>query len=96
MWNPETGKYVYFDDCRQSDGALIDAKNTYLHLLEEDGLYPWKGVEDKMIRQAERQLQAAQGKRIEWYFAEKEVADHMRDVFSKKGLNINVFWLPPP
>jgi hypothetical protein len=96
LWNPVSGKYVYFDDCAQADGAMVEAKGAYQHLLEKDSLYPWKGAEDKMVKQATRQLQAAQGRQIDWYFAEEKVADHMREVFKGKDLSINVYWLPPP
>ena len=94
--NPETGKDVYFDDCRQSDGTMIDAKGTgYLQMLEKDSDYRWDGVEAKMLDQAERQLKAAGDRPIEWHFAEKHVADYVRDLFKRENLPITVIYTPP-
>lgn len=97
LYNPVTGKDVYFDDCRLTDGTMIDAKGTgYLDMLKKKSEYPWAGVEEGMQEQAERQLQAARTRAIEWHFAEKEVADRVRELFSEKNINITVIYTPPP
>ncbi|HEX7968829.1 MAG TPA: Tox-REase-5 domain-containing protein, partial [Stellaceae bacterium] len=97
LFNPITGNDVYFDDCRRSDGTMIEAKGTgYLEMLEKESDYPWDGVEAKMLRQARSQLQAAGARPIEWHFAEREVADYVRDLFRKQNVQITVIYSPPP
>lgn len=62
-----------------------------------DGAYGQKAIEDgqnSLRAQAVRQIKAANGIPIEWHFAEKGVADKMREVFDKKGLNIKVIHTP--
>jgi hypothetical protein len=96
--NPLGGKPVSFDDCRQSDGTMIEAKGPgYLDMLLRSTEYPWKGAEDDMVWQARRQLMAAGGRAVEWYFAEDVVAEYMRHVFEKEGLaSIVIKVVPPP
>lgn len=91
------GLPVYFDDCQQSTGALIEAKGLgYSDALNSGKLFPWLGMQIKMISQAKRQLEASDGRPIAWYFAEQDVADRMRREFAKRRLPISVFYLPPP
>jgi hypothetical protein len=96
LWNPVTQKWVAFDDCRLSDGTMIDAKGTgYADMLRHNPEgYPWKGIEEGFIDQADRQRQAAQGRPIEWHFDEPEVADQVRGVFDYKGFRITVIYTP--
>jgi hypothetical protein len=96
LWNPISGKYVHFDDCRLSDGTMIDAKGTgYLAQLSHGAMtYPWLGIEEKMRRQARAQIQAAQGRPIEWHFAEREVADYVRALFEHQEIRIHVIYTP--
>ncbi|HEY1505068.1 MAG TPA: Tox-REase-5 domain-containing protein [Stellaceae bacterium] len=91
------GLPVYFDDCQRSTGALIEAKGLgYSDALNSGKLFPWLGMQIKMIGQAKRQLEAADGQPIAWYFAERDVADRMRREFAKRRLPISVSYLPPP
>ena len=95
--NPATGDDVYFDDCRRRDSTMIDAKGTgYLDMLEKESDYPWDGVEAKMLKQARRQIQAAAGRAIEWHFAEKDVADYVRQLFRQENIGITVIHTPAP
>lgn len=97
LMNPVTGKYVYFDNCRLTTGDMVDAKGTgYLKMFREKGPMPWLGVEADMLDQSKRQLQAAQGRPIEWYVAEKEVADYVRDLFARNHRPITIIHAPPP
>lgn len=101
MLNPTTGKTVVFDNCQITTGIMIEAKSTgYADMLEdwrENGrLFPWKGVELKMLNQAESQLEAAGGRPIEWHFAEKEVADYVRELFARERPGITVIYTPAP
>ena len=96
LWNPVTGKDVVFDDCRLSDGTMIDAKGPgYLKPLNS-GIekFPWLGVEKKMLKQAQSQIEAAQGRAIEWYVAEREVADRVRESFKYNRIQITVIHAP--
>lgn len=91
------GRPVYFDDCQQSTGALIEAKGFgYSDAMNSGKLFPWLGMYINMMDQSKRQLEAARGRPIEWYFAEKDVADYMRKVFAKQRPGISVFYLRPP
>jgi hypothetical protein len=96
--NPFTGRYVHFDDCRLADGTMIEAKGTgYADLLARGmDRKPWSGVVERLLRQADRQLKAAGARPVEWYFAEKPVADYMRRSFLENDLRITVFHRPMP
>ena len=95
-----------FDDCYREDpekgGTMVEAKGEgYLDMLNKpsnkDQNFLWAGVEAKMVRQAANQVLAAGPRKIVWFFAEKEVADRMRDVFSTAGFSqIDVEWRQPP
>jgi hypothetical protein len=96
LFNPVTGKDVYFDGCRETDGTMLEAKGPgYLDMLEKGPDYPWKGVEAKMLDQAQRQVAVAGGRPIVWYFAEGEVADRMRELFAVRDFYISVVVVPP-
>jgi hypothetical protein len=96
LFNPISGKNVAFDDCRLSDGTMIDAKGDgYLEmLLKGSESMPWIGVQDKLVTQANSQLQAAQGRPIEWYFKAQPVADFVRELFEQQDLRITVIYAP--
>jgi hypothetical protein len=94
------GRPTYFDDCDHTveKGALIDAKGFgYLRLLQQgDSRYPWIGALQKLIDQAGRQMDAAQGRPIRWYFAEPQVGAAVRTVFERQRIPITIIDLPPP
>lgn len=96
--NPLTGKLIHFDDCILSDGTMVDAKGTgYLKQLNDGNTrMPWLGVEFKMVRQAGNQIAAAQGRPIEWHFAEEGVADYVRGLFADKDIRITILYTPWP
>lgn len=97
LMNPVDEEYVYFDNCRLTNGDMIDAKGTgYLNLRGKKSPIPWLGAEAKMLRQSKKQIEAAQGRPIEWYVAEKEIADHVRDLFARNNRNITIIYAPPP
>jgi hypothetical protein len=95
--NPDTGKLVYYDDCEHSTGAMIEAKDGYVGLLS----FP-KGedsVRDEWLKESARQIAAANGRPIRWYFAEPEAAEFAKQLF--KGArggreNIEIVVLPWP
>src|SRR5262249_29109910 len=84
--NPLGGQPISFDECRQTDGAMIEAKGPgYLDMLLRPTKYPWTGAEDDMVWQARKQLMGAGGRTVEWYFAEDVVAEYMRNAFKREG-----------
>ena len=96
LFNPTLGKYIYFDDCRERDGAMIEAKGPgYADMLTRPFMdreilpYKWK-------KQAEEQLSAAGWRDVEWYFAEPEPAQKARKLFKDDPQlrNIKVFYVP--
>ena len=50
---------------------------------------------EDFYEQALNRIQAAAGRPIEWHFAEKEMADYMREKFADRGLPITVIYTPP-
>jgi hypothetical protein len=94
--NPLTGKNVAFDDCRESDGTMIEAKGLgYAGLMESDWLAEkiWR---EKIRPQAESQIAAAGGRDVEWFFAEPEAADRARKWFGREETlrNIKIYYVP--
>ncbi len=88
---------ISFDECRQSDGTMIEAKGPgYLDMLLSPYKFPWTNVENEMVWQARRQLMAAGGRAVEWYFAEDVVAEYMRHVFRAEGLSSIIIKVVPP
>jgi hypothetical protein len=98
LFNPASGSDVVFDDCRLSDGTMIEAKGDgYLEmLLKGPDRMPWLGVQAKLLKQANAQLQAAQGRPVEWYFKAQPVADFVRALFRDQALRITVIYAPQP
>ncbi len=99
FFNPKTGQYVKIDDCQQQSGALAEYKgpNFEEHYLKNDG--PWQGMLSGMLKQSADQLASKGNRSLTWYFAEKSVADKMRDLFDTEGTErpgIDVKWLPWP
>jgi hypothetical protein len=90
---------VSYDGCRE-DGVIatmLDAKaQGYLWALKGDGTVRdfYTGFK-KMIAQADRQVEASGGRLIEWYFAEKPVADFMAAALATFYPTIKVIWQPP-
>jgi hypothetical protein len=94
--NPETGKLVFYDDCQQKTGIMVEAKGEgYAGVLSFD-----KGKENlkkEWLAQSARQIAAAGGRPIRWYFAEPEAAAFARKIFegAKGGReNIKIIDLP--
>jgi hypothetical protein len=93
LLNPASGKFVAFDDCRLSDGTMIEAKGTsYAYLLQYQSIR--ENIEADFIDQATRQLEAAGSRPVEWHFAERPAADFARHLFEDQGLPITVIYSP--
>ncbi|MGH6812098.1 MAG: hypothetical protein ACREDM_07045 [Methylocella sp.] len=79
--NPVTGRRVVFDDCRESDGTMIEAKGPgFAHMLESEFMY--KRISARWVKQATNQVDASGGRAIEWYFAEDAAAAEAEWIFA--------------
>jgi len=96
LTNPATGKPTSFDDCRESDGAMIEAKGHYEDLMRSE--WGQDKVRDDWTAQASRQVNASGGRDIEWYFHEQAAADAASKLFKDDdNLNhIKIFVRPYP
>jgi hypothetical protein len=78
--NPITGKNVAFDDCRESDGTMIEAKGPgfadQMRYAYFDG-----GIVVGWEKQARTHVDAAGERDVAWYFAEPEAAERARKLF---------------
>ena len=79
--NPLTGRDVAFDDCRESDGTMIEAKGPGFAGLVNSGFLAEKIWNEDWLPQAGRQVDAAGSRDVEWYFAEPEAAKKAEEWF---------------
>ncbi len=71
------------------NGVLLDAKGKYAFLLKKG----W--AQEGLLKQAQRQIKAANGTKIEWHFAEQEAASTVQQLFKDKGITgIDVHYTP--
>ncbi|WP_304988897.1 Tox-REase-5 domain-containing protein [Corallococcus sp. AB049A] len=86
---------VKFDGFKM--GVLLETKGPgYARFLKDGSFRTWFRGADGMLEQAKRQFKAARGIPIHWHFAEREVADAVRDLFRNEGLGtIKVVFTPP-
>ncbi|MGH6794339.1 MAG: hypothetical protein ACREDH_03875, partial [Methylocella sp.] len=96
LTNPVTGEPVVFDDCRESDGTMIEAKGPGLaYLLQYPSIAA--NVVNDWVKQTGDQLDASGGRAIAWHFAEEAAAEKAREIFDDnvklKG-RISVFTVP--
>ncbi len=96
MIKPDGGP-VYFDDCRLSNGVLIEAKGMgYANALRNPNSLRAYYILKRFEKQSARQIEAAQGRPIEWHFAEEDAADFVRAWFARDRPQIAVVYTPPP
>lgn len=82
LLNPTTGKAVVYDDCRESDGTMIEAKGPgFADMLRSDRIR--ESFTRRFLGQATRQVRASGGREVEWYFAEQRTADFARKLFNE-------------
>lgn len=88
---------VSFDGCRPSDGTMIEAKGPGFQwaMTDRDNWREFYEGVGKILEQARNQQIAAGTRGIEWYFAEKPVADYFRSAFRSRGYKIEIFYVPP-
>jgi hypothetical protein len=96
--NPENGNPVFYDDCQQKTGMMVEAKGPgYAGILSFD--QGKDNLTKEWLAQSGRQIAAAGGRPIRWYFAEPEAAAFARKIFAgaKGGSeNIKIELLPWP
>ena len=96
LTNPVTGKRVAFDDCRERDGTMIEAKGPgYADKLDNYIVGP--NIRADWIEQATKQVEASEGRPLEWYFAEEAAADRARVLFDRNDIlrgRITIFIVP--
>ena len=77
---------VRFDGIK--DGVLLDAKGKYAQFIDKSTgeFYEWFSGKDSLIAEARRQINASEGAKIQWYFAEEESLNVVQDLFMEKGI----------
>ncbi|MGH6852366.1 MAG: hypothetical protein ACREDJ_04030, partial [Methylocella sp.] len=81
LTNPVTGKRVVFDDCRESDGTMIEGKGPrFTKMMANNFMYD--RISARWIKQATNQVEASGGRALEWYFAEAAAAAKADDIFA--------------
>ena len=93
--NTKSG-FVHYDDCRESDGTMIDAKGNYKEQMSSD--FMKKQLGEDWVFQAQKQVLAAAavGRRVEWYFHDPEAEAFAKDLFDKNEIDVKTFVLPHP
>ncbi|MER5890415.1 Tox-REase-5 domain-containing protein [Streptomyces sp. NPDC001941] len=84
--NPKGGKDVEFDGWDSSRQAYLEAKNGYGGMVK-DGEF-LKPTADKFLDEARRQLEAAQGKTVEWHFSNKEAYEAAQKLFKDMPVEV--------
>jgi hypothetical protein len=78
-----------------ANGVLIDAKGRYTRFIKDGKFRKWFRGKYGFIKQAERQLAAANGTPIQWRFAEETAANATRTWFEEKEIfGIDIVHVP--
>lgn len=77
---------VKFDG--MSDGVLIEAKGSYSQFVDPStGKFErWFTGSETLINQANRQIEASEGARIQWYFSDQQSLSAFQTLFREKGV----------
>lgn len=77
---------VKFDGMK--DGVLLEAKGKYAQFINQDTgeFFNWYSGKQSFINQAMRQINASEGAKIQWYFAEEETLNAVQDLFMDEGI----------
>lgn len=81
---------VKFDGYK--DIVLIEAKEDYSEFVDKSTgeFYDWLSWQDSLINQANRQLNAANGMKMEWYFNDSTLLDAVKSIFNGQIDSINL------
>ncbi len=82
--NPEqNGAPVFYDDCQQSTGMMVEAKGEYAGVL---AFQPGNdSIAADWLDQSAAQIAAAGGRAIRWYFAEPDTEAFAKKLFESAG-----------
>ncbi len=65
-------------------------------VMDEAKFKSWFNGADKLVDQANRQVKAADGAKIEWYFDDERVVEVIKQTFEERGVKgIDVYYKPP-
>jgi len=78
--NPATGRRVVYDDCRESDGTMIEAKGPGFGRMLDYKFFQ-RRLTDRWTHQASRQISASGERPLQWFFADARAADFARRLF---------------
>lgn len=87
---------VKFDGI-STTGRLIETKGSYDNFVDKNGNFrSWfRGAED-LVAQARRQINAAQGAPIDWYFSHEKTMNATMQLFKENSIKgINFIYAPP-
>ena len=92
LLNPQTGRRVVYDDCRTSDGTMIEAKGPGYAKLLRYSYFHDDVIPERWKNQAGRQVEASGGRGLDWFFAEESAAARAREIFERinKLARINI------
>jgi hypothetical protein len=75
--------------------VLIDAKGRYARFIKDGKFRRWFRGAKGFVKQAKRQLAAANGTPVQWRFAEEAAADVTRKLFKdEKIFGIDIVHVP--
>jgi hypothetical protein len=79
------GAIVKFDDCQHEIGMMVEAEGpTFTGPLQRAKASTFdQSVDEKLLRQADSQVQATGTRRVRWYLSDVSAADHVRSLFTK-------------
>lgn len=86
---------VKFDGFK--NGVLLEAKGNYANFVNKKTgeFYSWFKGQDTLVNQARRQLSAANGTEIQWYFNDEVSLNAVRELFMDKSISgIGLNFLP--
>jgi hypothetical protein len=85
-----------FDDCRESDGTMIEAKGLGYAEMLQDRYLGEEVIPGRWLKQARSQVAAAGARDVEWFFAEPEAARKAGELFGDYQTlqRIKIFVIP--
>jgi len=84
---------VKFDGA--SNGILIEVKGDYSSFVNKNGhFYDWFNGKQSLIDQATRQINAANGSPIDWYFMDQTSMNAIKNLFGSDISGINFIYQP--
>ena len=77
---------VKFDGFK--NGMLIEAKGNYLQFVNKKTgeFQKWFSGKDSLVSQANRQINAANGTKIQWFFNDETSLNAVKNLFSKENI----------